>query len=141
MYLNKTFIIGNLTRDPELRALPSGAKVVQFSIATNRVYKDTQGAKKEEVEYHNIVVFGMQGENCAKYLKKGQSALIEGRIQTKSWDDKETGDKKYKTEIVAESVQFGPRAGGVANKQVEDDGSVDSEEVVGSGLDLDDIPF
>ncbi|HEY4507343.1 MAG TPA: single-stranded DNA-binding protein [Candidatus Paceibacterota bacterium] len=112
MYLNRATLIGNLTRDPETRALPSGAKVCSFSIATNRVWKDQQtGAKKEAVDYHNIVVFGRTAENCSTYLKKGQSVLIEGRIQTRSWDGPD-GKKNYRTEIVADTVQFGPKAAG-----------------------------
>ena len=111
MYLNKTFLFGNLTRDPELKSLPNGTAVTQFSIATNRIYKDAQGAKQEQVEYHNIVIFGRQAETSAQYLKKGQGVMIEGRIQTRSWDDKTTGEKKYRTEIIADSVQFGPKSG------------------------------
>lgn len=110
MYLNKAFIYGNLTRDPEVRSLPSGIQVTSFSIATNRVWKDKDGAKQENVEFHNIVVFGRQAETSAQYLKKGSSALIEGRIQTRSWEA--DGQKKYRTEIVADRVQFGPRPGG-----------------------------
>ena len=110
MYLNKAFIIGNLTRDPELKALPSGTKVASFGMATNRVYKDKDGARQEAVEFHNIVVFGRTAELAAQYLKKGSQALVEGRIQTRSWDDKE-GQKKYRTEIVADNIQFGGRPG------------------------------
>lgn len=112
MYLNKAIIIGNLTRDPELKALPSGIQVTSLSLATNRVWKDKAGAKQEASDFHNVVVFGRQAETSAQYLKKGQQVMIEGRIQTRSWDDKATGEKKYRTEIVAESVQFGPKAGG-----------------------------
>lgn len=112
MYLNKTFLFGNLTRDPEMKSLPNGTAVTQFSIATNRIYKDAQGQKQEQVEYHNIVIFGRQAETSAQYLKKGQGVMIEGRIQTRSWDDKTTGEKKYRTEIIADSVQFGPKSGG-----------------------------
>ena len=111
MYLNKALIFGNLTRDPELRSLPSGIQVAQFSVATNRVYKDKEGNKKEQADFHNVVVFGRQAETSAQYLKKGSSVLIEGRMQTRSWDDKD-GQKKYRTEIVADRVQFGPRASG-----------------------------
>ena len=110
MYLNKAIIIGNLTRDPEIKALPSGIQVCSFSVATNRVWKDKNGAKQESVDFHNIVVFGRQAETAGQYLKKGQSVLVEGRIQTRSWDDKD-GQKKYRTEIVADRVQFGPKAG------------------------------
>jgi len=110
MYLNKAIVIGNLTRDPELRSLPSGAAVVTFGVATNRVWKDKEGNKKEDVQYHNIVVFGRQAETSGQYLKKGQSVLVEGRMQTRSWDATD-GQKKYRTEIVADRVQFGPKAG------------------------------
>lgn len=112
MYLNKATIVGNLTRDPELKSMPNGNKVCQFSMATNRVWKDADGQKKEDVEFHNIVVFGRVAETSAQYLKKGQQALVEGRICTRSWDDKVTGEKKYRTEIVAETVQFGARPSG-----------------------------
>lgn len=112
MYLNKALIIGNLTRDPELRSLPSGIQVTSLSIATNRVWKDKSGAKQEASDFHNVVVFGRQAETSAQYLKKGQQVYVEGRIQTRSWDDKASGEKKYRTEIVAESVQFGAKPGG-----------------------------
>jgi|SRR3989344_5405916 len=112
MYLNKVILIGNLTRDPELRSLPSGAAVTTFALATNRVWRDREGNKKEDTQYHNVVVFGKQAETVAQYLKKGQSAMAEGRMQTRSWDDKSTGEKKYRTEVVADRVQFGPKAGG-----------------------------
>ncbi len=121
MYLNKAIIIGNLTRDPELRSLPSGYKVTSFSVATDRVWKDKTGNKQQATEYHNVVVFGRQAETSAQYLKKGQSVLVEGRIQTRNWDARD-GSKKYRTEIVADRVQFGPKnsgsfSGGQAVKQ------------------------
>src|SRR3954468_9238547 len=111
MYLNKAMIFGNITRDPELRALPSGMNVVNFSVATNRTYKDRDGKKQEQTDFHNIVVFGRQADTVNQYLKKGSSVFVEGRMQTRSWEGKE-GEKKYRTEIVADRVQFGPRAGG-----------------------------
>ena len=111
MYLNKAIVIGNLTRDPELRSLPSGIKVCSFSLATNRVWKDKNGAKQESADYHNVVVFGRQAETVAQYMKKGNSILVEGRMQTRSWDDKTSGEKKYRTEIVADRTQFGPKGG------------------------------
>lgn len=113
MYLNKAIVIGNLTRDPELKSLPSGIKVTSFSLATNRVWKDKSGAKQESADYHNIVVFGKQAEFSAQYLKKGASALVEGRMQTRSWDGPD-GKKNYRTEIIADRVQFGPRKEGGA---------------------------
>lgn len=111
MYLNKAFVFGNLTRDPELRALPSGMNVASFSIATNRVFKDRDGKKQEQTDFHNIVVFGRQADTVSQYLKKGSSAFVEGRMQTRSWEGKD-GEKKYRTEIVADRVQFGPRGSG-----------------------------
>jgi single-strand DNA-binding protein len=110
MYLNKAIVIGNLTRDPELKKLPSGISVTSFAVATNRVWKDKNGARQESADYHNVVVFGRQGETAAQYLKKGSNVLVEGRMQTRSWDSPE--GKKYRTEIIAERVQFGNRAGG-----------------------------
>lgn len=109
MYLNKAIIIGNLTRDPEKKALPSGIAVTSFSVATNRTYKDKNGAKQDATEFHNIVVFGRQAETAGQYLKKGQSVLVEGRLQTRSWE--QDGVKKYRTEILASTIQFGPKAG------------------------------
>lgn len=108
MYLNKAILIGNLTRDPELRALPSGVQVASFSIATNRVWKDKNNQKQESADYHNIVVFGKQAESSAQYLKKGSQVLIEGRMQTRSWD--KDGVKQYRMEIVADRVQFGTKS-------------------------------
>ncbi len=109
MYLNKAMIFGNLTRDPELKSLPSGIQVCSFSLATNRVYKDRDGKRAEQTDYHNVVVFGRQAETSAQYLKKGASAYIEGRLPTRSWEAE--GVKQYRTEIVADRVQFGPRGG------------------------------
>ncbi len=111
MYINKAMIYGNLTRDPELRALPSGGQVASFSVATNRVFKKADGSKQEATEFHNVVVFGRQAETVAQYMKKGSAVYIEGRIQTRSWDSPEKG-KQYRTEIIAERVQFGPRTTG-----------------------------
>ena len=112
MYVNKAIIVGNLTRDPEQRALPSGIAVTNFSVATNRVYKDQNGNRQENTDYHNIVVFGRQAETSAQYLKKGQSVFVEGRIQTRSWD--QDGQKRYRTEIIADRMQFGPKSGSIS---------------------------
>ena len=112
MYLNKAFLFGNLTRDPELKALPSGIKVANFAIATNRTYKDKEGKKVETTEYHNVVAFAKQAELIAQYLKKGSGIFVEGRLQTRSWDDKATNSKKYRTEVIVENFQFGPSAAG-----------------------------
>jgi len=112
MYLNKAFLYGNLTRDPEVKALPGGTQVASFGLATNRTFKDKNGAKQEQVEWHNITAFGKTAEVMGQYLKKGKPVFIEGRIQTRSWDDKATGEKKYRTEIVVDNFQFGPQAPG-----------------------------
>lgn len=93
MYLNKAMVYGNLTRDPEMKALPSGMNVTSFSLATNRVYNDRDGKRQEQADYHNIVVFGRQAETVNQYLKKGSSAFVEGRMQTRSWE--KDGQKHY----------------------------------------------
>lgn len=116
MNLNKVFIIGNLTRDPELRTLPSGTAVTNFGIATNRRWNNQSGERQEETQFHNIVLFGKQAEIASQYLKKGSMAMIEGRIQTRSWDAQD-GTKRSRTEIVAERLQLGPRKTGGSSYQ------------------------
>jgi len=111
MYLNKVFLYGNLTRDPELKALPSGGQVANFGLATNRTYKDKSGAKQEATEFHNVVAFGRTAEVIAQYVKKGRPIFVEGRITTRSWEGKEDGKKQYRTEIIVENFQFGADAG------------------------------
>ncbi len=110
MYLNKAMVYGNLTRDPEVRALPNGTQVCSFSVATNRTFNDRDGKKQEQVEYHNVVAFAKLAEIIGKYLKKGRPIYIEGRMQTRSWD--KDGVKQYRTEIVADNFQFGATAAG-----------------------------
>lgn len=147
MYLNKAMVYGNLTRDPELKSLPSGMQVCSFSIATNRVYKDRDGKRVESTDYHNIVVFGRQAETSAQYLKKGASAYVEGRLQTQSWE--KDGQKQYRTEIVADRVQFGPRTGGSGAPASSDNSSTQSAPPAQSGapeypeedINPEDIPF
>ena len=109
MNINKAIVYGNLTRDPELRTLPNGTNVCSFAVATNRIYNDRDGQRQESTEFHNVVVFGRQAETCAQYLKKGNGAFVEGRLQTRNWESE--GVKQYRTEIVADRVQFGPRGG------------------------------
>ncbi len=111
MNLNKVYLIGRLTGDPQLRSTKTGQQVSVFSIATNRVWNDKNNQKQEQVEYHNIVVWGRQAEVAAKFLLKGQMVLVEGRIQSRDYEDK-AGVKRKVTEIVAERLQFGPKAGG-----------------------------
>lgn len=108
MNLNKAFLIGNLTRDPEMRTLPSGTPVVSFGVATNRVWINKTGEKQQEAQFHNIVTFGKQAELVKQYLTKGSLVFIEGRIQTRTWDAQD-GSKRSRTEVVAERIQFGPR--------------------------------
>ena len=149
--------MGNLTRDPESRTLPSGQPVVNFSIATNRVYKDQGGNKQQTTEFHNIVVFGKLADICSRYLTKGQIVLIEGRIQTRSWQGQD-GAKKYRTEIIAENMQMGPRPGergqapgtdqpsGAPTVRSEEIPVIDSEELPPveneeQGVNVKDIPF
>ncbi|HVT75108.1 MAG TPA: single-stranded DNA-binding protein [Candidatus Paceibacterota bacterium] len=155
MYLNKALIVGNLTRDPEMRALPSGMQVASLSVATNSVWRDKDGNKKEDTQFHNIVVFGRQAETAGQYLKKGQQVMVEGRIQTRSWDDKTSGEKKYRTEIVADRVQFGAKAGGfgggtgdsagaqapAAKGGVSKAAAVDTIEYPSEDINPEDIPF
>ncbi len=116
MYINKALLYGNLTRDPELRALPSGNQVATFSLATNRVYKDKEGRKQEATEYHNIVAFGRTAELIAQYMKKGRPLFVEGRLQTRSWES--DGRKNYRTEIVVDNFQFGDGGRGGAGDSV-----------------------
>lgn len=150
MYLNKALIIGNLTRDPELRSLPSGTPVTNFSLATNRRFTDNDGKQQERTDYHNIVVFGRQAETVAQYLSKGSMALVEGRLQTRSWE--QDGVTRYRTEIVAQRVQFGPRKGGGGGQQqqtapaqegsqVQKGEDSDTIDYPDEDIDPDDIPF
>lgn len=106
MYLNKCQLVGNLTRDPETKALPSGINVTSFSLATNRTWKDANGQKQEAVDFHNVVFFGKAGDIIAQYCQKGSQLYVEGRLTTRSWDDKD-GKKNYRTEVVGEQFQFG----------------------------------
>ncbi len=113
--LNKVFLIGNLGRDPEVRTTASGQAVASFSVATSRRWKDRDGNRQEHTEWHNVVCWGKQAEIAGQYLSKGKQVFIEGRLQTRSWDDKQSGEKKYKTEIIVENFNMlggRPGAGG-----------------------------
>lgn len=109
MNYNKAIIVGRVTGDPETKKLPSGTMVANFSMATNRVYT-VDNEKKEEVTFHNIIAFGRLAELIGDYVNKGNLLLIEGRLQTRSWEDSKSGEKKYKTEIILENMQFAPKA-------------------------------
>lgn len=110
MNLNKVFVLGRVTRDPELKATPSSQQVATFSIATNKKWKDKNGDMQEMVEFHNIVFWGKSAETIAQYVKKGSLLLVEGRLQTRDWEDKDTKKKMYRTEIVGENFQLPPRS-------------------------------
>jgi single-strand DNA-binding protein len=146
MYLNKVMLYGNLTRDPETRALPNGGNVCSFGLATNRVYKKADGSKQEETEFHNIVTFGRLADTCGQYLKKGSAAYVEGRLKTRTWEGEK--GKQYKTEIIAETVQFGPKGAGVGASRGMSDAEApqkapkdDAIEYPSEEVNPDDIPF
>jgi single-strand DNA-binding protein len=148
MNLNLVQLIGRATRDPELKALPSGVSVCSFSIATNRYYT-SNNEKKEETEFHNIVAFGKLADIISQYIKKGSLVYIQGRMVTRSWVDKTTNEKKYRGEIIAEAVQLPPK--GTTSKseeQVQEEkaeqqfNAIDyPEELTSDGTPISDIPF
>jgi single-strand DNA-binding protein len=104
--VNRVILVGRLGKDPEIRSLPSGTSVTKFSIATDEKFTDKSGQKQERTEWHNIVAWGKLAEICGQYLRKGKLVYIDGSIRTDSWDDKETGVKKYRTEIIAKDMQM-----------------------------------
>ena len=104
--VNKVILVGNLGRDPEIRSTASGVPVATLSLATNRRWKDRDGNPQEQTEWHRVVVFGRQAEVAGKYLSRGRQVYVEGRIQTRSWEDRQTGETKYSTEVVCESFQM-----------------------------------
>jgi single-strand DNA-binding protein len=105
--INRVVIVGNLTRDPDIRALPSGTSVVELGVAVNHRYKNRQTDQwVEEPNYFNVVVFGAQGQACANYLTKGRPVAVDGRLRWSSWEDKNGGGKRSKVDIVADTVQF-----------------------------------
>jgi single-strand DNA-binding protein len=110
--VNKVILVGNLGRDPEVRSTPSGQPNAKFTLATNRRWRDKNGQRQEQTEWHNIVVWGKQAEIAGQYLTKGKQIYLEGRIQTSSWEDKQTGEKKYRTEIVCDNFQMLGQRGG-----------------------------
>ncbi|HLD19896.1 MAG TPA: single-stranded DNA-binding protein [Patescibacteria group bacterium] len=151
MDLNKAMIIGNVTRDPEVRTTPTGQTVANFGIATNFTWTDQQGQRQEKVEFHNIVAWRRLAEICQQYLKKGSKIFIEGRLETRSWDDQATGKKQYRTEIITENMimldragshpSTPPQAGGFTPQppppqEHGSDGQVTEEEI-----NIEDIPF
>jgi single-strand DNA-binding protein len=145
--LNKVILIGNLGRDPEVRSTPSGQPVASFTLATKRRWKDKNGQRQEQTEWHNIVVWGKSAEIAGQYLTKGKQIVVEGRIQTRSWDDRQTGEKKYRTEIVCDNFQMlGQRGGGPDFEAPSPSSSpsgptYDEGAFGGGGGEDDDIPF
>lgn len=120
MNLNKVFILGNLTRDPERRSLPSGQPVVSFGLATNRFFTNNDGEKEKRTEFHNVTAFRNLAKTADQYLQKGSLALIEGRLRTNTWEDK-NGNKRSRTEIIALNIQLGPKGAGKGKTQSGDD--------------------
>ena len=144
MSVNKVILVGNLGRDPEVRYLPSGQTVANFTLATSDSYNDRSGARQERTDWHNIVVYGKQAELCGQYLKKGRQVYIEGRISTRQYEAKDGSGKRYRTEIVAQRVQFlGGRTGAGAGGTVMDEPAADfgGGPDVPAHMDDEDIPF
>jgi len=154
MNLNKATIIGRVTQDIELKTTNTGRQVASFSIATNRTWKDQSGAKQEKTDFHNIVAWGRQAEVIAQYVTKGQELYVEGRLETRSWDD-DSGKKNYRTEIILDQFEFGAKPGGYGGGAAAADAGAATAASVDSGpaeptgqvayptdeIDPDDIPF
>jgi single-strand DNA-binding protein len=139
MSVNKAILIGNLGKDPEVRFTSTGRAVAHFPIATSEVWTDAEGNRQERTEWHNIIVWGKQGETCGQYLAKGRQVFVEGSIRTRSYDDK-GGNKRYVTEIVAQRIRF---LGGGGGTRVAPEDSGVGDDTQGGGLPPldDDIPF
>lgn len=134
--VNKAILVGRLGKDPEIKYTPNGTAIANFTMATSENYKDKDGQKQERTEWHRIVAFGKLAEICGEYLAKGKQVYIEGRIQTRSWDDKD-GNKKYMTEIVANTMQMLGKADDTAGPAVVGESNVVSE----SSPVEEDVPF
>lgn len=137
MNFQKTIIAGRVVRTPQLKDLPNGSKVVNFTIVTNRVWKNANGEKQESAEFHNCIAFGKTAETIGQYVSGGQVLLVEGRNQTSSWEDKDGGAKRYKTEVIVETFQFGEKSKNREDEQKEDDGTrygMTSEEQAKAGI-------
>lgn len=145
---SKAIITGNLTRDPELRTTPNGASVCSFSVAVNRVYRDSGGEQREDVSYIDCSAWGKLGEMISQYAKKGSGVLVSGRLDQRSWEDKETHQKRSRVEIVAEDFNFvggGPRENGgssYSGSSSQDSGSANiPDDIPEEEIDLSDVPF
>lgn len=139
MSVNKAILIGNLGKDPEVRFTSTGRAVARFPIATSEVWTDAEGNRQERTEWHNIIVWGKQGETCGQYLAKGRQVFVEGSIRTRNYDDK-SGNKRYVTEIIAQRVRF-LGGGGGTRVAPEDSGGSDDGQSSGMPPMDDDIPF
>ncbi len=143
--VNKVILVGNLGADPEVRSTPSGQNVATLRLATSRKFKDRDGNRQEETEWHSIVLWGRQAEIAGQYLRKGKLICVEGRIQTRSWEDKQSGEKRYRTEIVCQHFQMlgsrGDSGGGYGDGGGNSQSYSPPREAPASGPDDDDIPF
>ncbi len=142
--VNKVFLIGHLGQDPEVRSLPSGQPVTSFRMATNRRWRNREGQQQEQTEWHSVTCFGRQAEIAGQYLNKGRLVFVEGRLQTRSWDDRDSGKKMYRTEVICDNFQMLGGRGG----EFEDRGAPDADADAGAGAgdqqfgpQDDDIPF
>ena len=142
---SKAIITGNLTRDPELRTTPNGASVCSFSVAVNRVYKDSSGEQKEDVSYIDCSAWGRLGEMIAQYAKKGSGVLVSGRLSQRTWEDKNGGGKRSRVEIVVEDFNFTGSArdnnGGASSSRNDDTSSNIPDDIPEGEIDLSDVPF
>lgn len=139
--VNKVILIGRLGRDPEMRFTPGGRAVTNFTMATNEYWTDQNGERQERTEWHRIVTWGKLAENCAKLLSKGKQVYIEGRLQTRSWDDRD-GNKRYTTEIVANAMQIlGAMEGGDRTYTGDEGGDVPAGNGMPPSPEFDDVPF
>ena len=146
--VNKVILVGNLGRDPERRSTPSGQQVATFSVATSRRWRDRDGNRQEQTEWHNVVCWGRQAEIAGEYLRKGKQVYVEGRLQTRSWDDKQTGEKRYRTEVICDNFQMLGQRGdsdyASSHAAAPDHAGAMEHEAGGGGApaaDDDDIPF
>ncbi len=148
MNLNKVFVLGNLTRDPEVRTTATGQQVASFGVATNRVWYNQARERNQETEFHNVVAWGKLAEIAGQYLTKGKMVLIEGRLKTRSWQAQD-GSKRIRTEIIAEAMQLGPKGQGAGAIQDNAERSADNEPVPeeapvaesGEEIKIDEVPF
>ncbi|HXK27259.1 MAG TPA: single-stranded DNA-binding protein [Candidatus Binatia bacterium] len=141
MSVNKVILVGNLGKDPEVRFTNSGSAVARLSVATSEVWNDRDGNRQERTEWHNVVVWGKQGEHCGQYLAKGRQVYVEGSIRTRSYDDK-SGNKRYVTEVVAQRVQFLGGGGGTRLAQQAESAPADDAQSGGGQPPIDDdVPF